>query len=340
MDQSSPKPGRTETFISLSVMGLLVAIAAGVLWRQADFNPAVLVFEPHNQGRELPVVAAGSKASVPDLVALPDDIGSMGPPETFGPDRLADKINGKAPLYLSAGFKKLSSQRFVLKERAGQWFELNVYRLGNPKGAFAVFSVQRRSDARTAGITRHSYGTGNALFVVHGPFYLELIGSRATDALRDAMTRVAQEFVRRHWVETESEDPGDLFPTQGLDRGSITLLAEDAFGFAGLDQVTTAIYNLDGNEVMAFASRRKSPEAARELAGAYRIFLKRFGGQDVSGEKEVVSGGRLVRIMDAYELIFARGPYLAGVHEASDVASALELGHRLAAAIQEKEADP
>lgn len=315
-------------------MALLVVIAGGILWRQADFNPAVSVFTAGAGGERLPAVDPGPRASAPNLVPLPDDVRPMGPPETFGPDRLADKIDGKAPLYLSAGFRELASQRFVLAGQPDQWFEFHRYRLVDSRGAFAVFSAQRRSDARPADITRHSYGTENALFVTHGPFYLELIGSGSSGALRDAMMRTAQAFVRSHRVTAASREPGDLFSPGGLDRGSITLLAEDAFGFAGLDQVTTALYRLGGKELMAFVSRRDSAREAAELADAYLVFLERFGAEDFSGKVPPdLSGARLVRVIDTWELVFTSGPVLAGVHEAPDADAALALSRRLAAAL-------
>ncbi len=332
MKRSASKPGRTETLISLSVMALLAVIAAGVVMRQAHFSPAVQAFRPG--AGEPPAAGAGTGVPATDLVALPDEIRPMGPPQTFGPDRLADKIDGKAPLYLSAGFQELISQRFVLTGQPDQWFEFNRYRMGDPRGAFAVFSTQRRSGARRADVTRHSYGTANALFAVHGPYYLELIGSGSGDALRDAMTLAAQAFVRAHRVAAASQEPGDLFPAEGLDRGSITLLTEDAFGFAGLNQITTAVYRLDGKELMAFVSRRRDAREATELADAYLVFLKRFGARDFSQKiPPDLPGARLVRVMDAWELVFTAGPVLAGVHDAPDLEAALELGRRLAAAV-------
>jgi len=311
-------------------MGLLAVIAAGILMRQAHFNPAVGVFSAGAGGGALPAPAA-------DLVVLPALLRPMGPPQVFGPDRLADKIDGKAPLYLSAGFQELASQRFVLAGQPDQWFAFNRYRMGDPGGAFAVFSAQRRSGAHAADVTKYSYGTENALFVAHGPYYLELVGSGPGDALRRAMMQAAQAFVRGHRVADVSEEPGDLFPPRGLDRGSVTLLAEDAFGFAGLDRVTTAMYHLDGKELMAFAARRSGPREAAQLAEAYLVFLRRFGAEDFTGKMPPdLAGARLVRIMDAWELVFTRGPILAGVHEAPDASSALELGRRLAAAIGKK----
>ncbi len=337
MKPAASKPGKTETLVSLVTMALLVVIAAGVLMRQAHFNPAVRVFVDGGGSEAPPAADEHPAPPAADLVALPALLHPMGPPETFGPDRLADKIDGKAPLYLSAGFRKLVSQRFALKDKPGRWFAFNRYRMRDPQAAFAVFSAQRRSDARRLAITRHSYATANALFVVHGPDYLELVGSGPGDALHEAMRRAAQAFVRSHHVAAAVREPGDLFPPGGLDPGSITLLAENAFGFAGLDRVTTALYRLDGKDLMAFVSRRGSARDAAELADAYLVFLKRFGAEDFSGKVPPgLPGARLVRVIDTWELVFTVGPVLTGVHEAPDAAAALALGRRLAAAIGEK----
>ena len=57
---------------------------------------------------------------------------------------LSDKINGKAELYLAAGFARLETQRFALTDNPGQWMERYLYDMGQHANAFSVFSAQRR----------------------------------------------------------------------------------------------------------------------------------------------------------------------------------------------------
>ena len=97
---------RMETCSGVGILLCLVAVAAGVFLRQFSFNPAVLV--ARNAGLQM------RQQSQPpsDFASLPPELKPFGPPETFAPDNLYDKIDGKAELYLAAGFVRLHCQRF------------------------------------------------------------------------------------------------------------------------------------------------------------------------------------------------------------------------------------
>jgi len=123
-----------------------------------------------------------------------------------------------------------------------------------------------------------------------------------------------------------------LFPGNGLQAGSIRLQAANAFGFDRLDNVFTARYTLNGATATAFFSRRDSALAAADLAAAYAGFLLHYGGAERPGAPPA---GRLIAIMDAFELIFTAGPFLAGVHEAPDPATAQTLAAMLRARLTE-----
>jgi chemotaxis regulatin CheY-phosphate phosphatase CheZ len=67
----------------------------------------------------------------------------------------------------------------------------------------------------------------------------------------------------------------------------------------------------------AFMSQRESEEESRNLARNYRDFLVSFGAQKVDLNIELPEV-YVLKIFDSLEAVFTRGPYLAGVHEASD----------------------
>ena len=64
---------------------------------------------------------------------LPQGLKPLTAPETFKADTLSDKIDGKAELYLSAGFNRLFSQRFRDEKASDLWIEAFVYDMGNGK---------------------------------------------------------------------------------------------------------------------------------------------------------------------------------------------------------------
>ena len=125
-----------------------------------------------------------------------------------------------------------------------------------------------------------------------------------------------------------------LFPKTGLVETSISLISADAFGVAGLDRMFTATYSIAGAEMTAFLSRRADPQEAAGLAGSYVDFLKAYGGE-VQASGDPVPGATVVTILDMYEVVFAEGPFLAGVHEAPDRDKAVMLAKELAAKLKE-----
>jgi hypothetical protein len=102
------------------------------------------------------------------FVPLPEGIQPFAATEIFETNNLSDKINGKAELYLSAGFNRLVSQRFRDERATDLWMEVFVYNMGNNQKAFSVFSSQRREDMEPLGLAKYACRTSNALFLVQG----------------------------------------------------------------------------------------------------------------------------------------------------------------------------
>ncbi|MEZ4550883.1 MAG: DUF6599 family protein [Desulfobacterales bacterium] len=319
------QPGTIETRIFLAVMALLVIVAGGVCLRQFRFNPAVVALRPDAHQPVLSVVA--------DQAALLDTTGTgivpFSPPEHFGPDTLYEKIDGRADLYLAAGFISLNTQRFVLDRTADKWIELFVYDMGAAPNAYSVFSMQRREDARPIELAPAAYGTENAVFMAHGKFYLEMIAMDDSLELQKAMEGLARVFINAHG-DTATQPPGaDLFPQAGSQPGTLQLISANAFGYARLDQVYTCAYPVDGRLLTAFVSDRQTAEAASALVDAYRNGLLTYGATRVDASF-LVDGAAVMRFFDTYEIVFSRGPYLAGVHEAVSLEAAAALARRLA----------
>ncbi len=319
----------TEKLMSLGILSVLALIAVGIFIVQSEFNPAVvqLYSEPLLNGQSLPASPVPTPAAI---MPLPKGFSVMTPAETFEPRTLSDKINGKAELYLSAGFKRLQSQRFADDSASDRWFEIFVFDMATQDNAFAVYSSQQREDAVPVDLGPYAYTTANALFWVHGPYYLELIASQDSDDARESMLQIAKNFNQITAVDTRKVKETDLFPPHDLDRKSITLIPTDAFGMANFDRVLVADYTTGGILLSAFVSNRESPAAATRLAESYRQFLVAFGGKETEAE-----GLFIVEILDAYEIIFTHGPYIAGIHEATDRDRAMELARSLMGSIED-----
>jgi len=321
------KYSRQQTASSLAILLILVVTATGIFWAQFNYNPAVL-----QTGSFLSPPAKDKDASLTALaksiIPLPPGMVPLTLPETFDAQNLSDKINGKAELYLSAGFVGLNSQRVKDRKDASLWIEAYLYDMGNGQNAFSVFSAQRREGAATLDLTPYAYRTQNALFLVHGSFYIEIIASEATDHAFNSMKLLAENFIHNTAAQTVTIQEKELFPVEGLVADSISLISTDAFGFDRLNQIYAAEYEFEQYQMMAFLSRRRETREAQDLASAYQKFLETFGGQTIDADLPI-KNAKLVEILETYEIIFSCGPYIAGVREADNKELAIHLALQL-----------
>ena len=79
--------------------------------------------------------------------------------------------------------------------------------------AFSVFSLQRRAEGKTIGLTPFAYQTDNAIYFVSGRYYVEAVTAMPVPAMMAGMMAMAQQFVAAHppgpWVIPE------LLPVSG-----------------------------------------------------------------------------------------------------------------------------
>ena len=327
MIQENRSSDRRQTVLSMVILSVLVLIATGIVISQTRINPAILqkdaLLPATSMTRQSP-----PPASIEAFIPLPPNLKPLTALETFDAAALSDKINGKAELYLSAGFSGLISQRYRDNDTSDLWIEAFVYDMGSGQNAFAVFSAQRRENAESLDLTRYAYRSPNAVFLIHGQYYLEFIASQASNQVLQSMELLAATFIRNTQTATTTIAEEDLFPKADLIAGSIALIAADAFGYEQLDQVYTAEYRLDDQPVMGYLARRRTPDEARELAASYGRFLLNFGGQKLE-QQLTIKNAQMIEILDTYEIIFSHGPFLAGVREAANREQAENLAIRL-----------
>jgi Family of unknown function (DUF6599) len=329
MSQSGNERDGTEQRVGLVILLCLAGIAAGVFLKQFFFNPAVRVATT-----AAPVaartVSSASSGETPTI--QPPDLSAFSAPETFTADNLYDKIDGKADLYLTAGFVQLRCQRFALKAAKGDWMEWFVYDMGALPGAFAVFSLQRRADAQAFDLTPFAYQTQNSLYFVCGRYYIEAVTAMPTEPMMAAMRAMARQFVAAHPPGAMQIPELKLFPPDSLETGSQGLQVADAFGFDQFTNVFTAQYRLPNGatnaEVLAYLEITKTAAAATVLRNAYRSFLLANGGKEMdAGDTGAL--GKPINFMDSIEIVFADGNVVAGVHAAPDLASAAKVAQQL-----------
>jgi len=116
--QKKKKPKKSETFLGIVLLLILTVIAAVIFSQQYQYNPAVVALRA-------PLTFSQKVASKADPgLATPEGMTPLTPVEVFKAQNLSDKINGKADLYLSAGFRGLQSQRFKIDSDPDSWLEI------------------------------------------------------------------------------------------------------------------------------------------------------------------------------------------------------------------------
>jgi hypothetical protein len=326
-------PGPGEKAVSASVVVVVAGVLVGMFLQQARFSPAVQVAG---------ALAAAAPASVgrQDLLSpWPAGSAPMGASEAFSAATLSDKIDGKAELYLSAGFVRLDCQRIRMGADPDSWIEMFVFDMGTPSNAFSVWSSQKRPDASDAGLADYSYRAENELCLVHGKFYVEMVGADARPSTLQGAEGLARAFVDRTAV-TEHANMGSeqaLFPKENQIPGSVALVSSDVFGSDRLKSVFLGRYKEGADEVTLFMARRNAPaNALREAADLRTFLVQDCGGKEVApkgfqspgiadaGRTHAPSAGALtiVDMGGGFDAVFVSGPYLAGVHQAASQAVA------------------
>jgi hypothetical protein len=326
-------PTVRERRLSVILLGILALVAGGMLWTQSRFDAGSWREQARSAmpGGEKRSSVAPPEPQAEDKADDADGVVPVTPEERYGPNTLSDKIDGKADLYLSAGFQSLASRRFSLAGDRRRWMERNVYDMGGFRGAYAVYSSQRRSNIQPVTWTGHGYLAGNALFFVHGPYYVEIIGAEASDSVRQGLESLAEAFIGAHAVQAVDPVELQLLPRDHRIAHSLKLTARAAFGIQGLDWIFSAAYSAsqDQDQALAFVSQRKSPAEAAALADKFHAFWLEFGGTEIE-QQAGPQGVRGVFILDNYEICLVHGKYLIGVHEATN----LEFGMRLVEQLQ------
>lgn len=309
------QPSARETAAAFAVLAVLGSVLAWMLVTQAHFSPAVsLAFQ--TEGAAAP---ASSRSKIPDLLSpWPAALRPMSAAEAFSPADLSDKIDGKAEVYLAAGVAGLRCQRIALSGAPASWIEFFVYDMGKPANAFSVFSSQKRPGVTDVALGDYAYRADNQLVLVHGPNYVELVGTDESPATVGAETALAQAYIAATTVSAHADVSADAarFPPEGLVADSVRLLSADVFGFDGLKDVFVAHYRDGKDEVTLFIARRPSAIDAGASAEALRgFFISDCGGREI-GRPQSPPGAVIIDEGQSFEGVFTSGAFLLGVHQA------------------------
>ena len=313
MEPSQAGSKLAEKTVGFCLIILLALVAAAIFLSQFYYDPERL-----NLDLAGTVPQAGRQDIKTELLSLlPSGFEAKTEPEVFDGDSLYEKINGKADMYLQAGFKKLRCLRFADVRDESSWAEIFIYDMGRVRNAFAVFSAQRRANTTALPIGRFAYKAGNSIFFTTAGNYVEILTGSDSQKLFDAMLTVGENIIKISPNTNNSISELTLFPKQNLVDLSFKLYLRDAFGFAGIDNVYTAQYQLNGQRITAFISVRQNSQQAQKIAQQFRDFFTENGAVSVTAfDKDLT--GLVLNFYDSIEIVFAAENYVAGLHQAED----------------------
>lgn len=327
-----------EKAAGYTILAVLAITAVWIFISQAQFNPAVIVAMNHPKGADRVVTGqqAGAASLTASYLADMQGFAALSPAESYTPETLSDKIDGKAELYLASGFQEMSCRAFAIGDTGQARVEIYLYAMESPKDAFAVFSGQRRSGGEPLPLAANAYATENAFFLTRDRFYVELVADQASPEVRPALEALTQALLATLPQEEGAQSAdADLFPAKGLRKDSVRLAVSDALGMEGLENVYTADYSLEHGEADAFLAVRQSPEEAQAQAQAYVKFLASNGFTETK-PAGAPPGATVMALDTMVQVVMAKGRILAGVHDAVSAQAALELADEVATAVEGK----
>jgi len=300
--------GHTESVISICLLGVLLLIGLGVIIKQSYYSGSKSGMETATGQKS----GAGEKAKEILLALKPVGFEGSAKVAAYNNANLYEKIDGKADQYIEAGFQGLFTRLFTHKNDNTPGMELYLFDMGNVRNAFSIYSMQKRPGVESADGLEFGYKTSNSLYFACGKYYAEFIGFSESGELVKVMTQIAKDIQASLQVDNTAIPEFALFPQQGLVPNSFKLYTKNAFGFEGLTDTFTAQYDIDGQGVTAFLSRRSTAAEASDVLSKYHKFLLENGGRDIPIDSSQI---KYVDIGGSIEIIFSQGPFVGGIHE-------------------------
>jgi len=332
MGPARHRPKRPESAISTLILVILVLIAIGIFIRQSSYDLSRFGIVATSIKPVSEKAQADNKTEMDLSLFAPAGLEEPSETEVYSSENLFEKINGKAPLYTESGFKKLYTQRFASEEDPSLAMELFLFDMGGIKNAFSVYSVQKRADGKDLPDMGFAYKTANAMYLVQGRYYIEIVGWSQSARLSEAMTEAAEKIIRKFSSPAAGSIPElNLFDAEDIVPGSFKLYLSGAFGFEGLTDTFSAQYKTDAETVTVFFSKQPARQQARKLAESYYKFLLDNGGKARPTDSKAVkeTEGKVVDLYGDVEIIFLTGSFAGGVHAAQSQPAAEDAACRL-----------
>jgi hypothetical protein len=295
-----------QTVISWFLLILLVLIAVVIGFKQKSYQKS---------GSDSAILSADLFAG--NFTAA-EDI------ENYNSSSLYEKIDGKADLYLGNGFVSLQCRRFTDKTKKDSWAEVYLYDMADGENAFAVYSLQKRSESSPLDWVQFGYSASDSVYAAFGNYYMEIILSSQDNSLLASAQNAARQLSSAISAGRTQIPILGFFPAENLVADSFKFIKADAFGCNDLKNIFTAKYKINGNDITAYLSKN-SP--ADTYAKYYR-FLIDNGAKDLQHNIKLPDS-KAVELFGTNEIFFVTDGFLAGVRGSAPIDDLQKLAEKL-----------
>ena len=324
-----------QSTISLIILLILLTIAAAIYRQQSRYDRWLFALDPN-----LLDTAAGSATTTPGVAlnalrqTCQASSWAAGPIESFDPDNVYEKINGKDQTFFSFGFSALHVVTLSSPAQPDHSFEVFVYDMAEPHNAFGIFSHLRTDDPPWSQPDVLGLAAANAVFFIKGQYYLSLIGSDTAEPLMTSLHATARNLLQLLPGSSKTPSVCDVFPTTDLLAHGIGYNPSNFLATDFLDKVFTASYHIGPTELTCYLSDRQTSPASAHTLEKLSQFWSAAQAETIADQSSGSAGMLIVKLFDTYEIAFATGRFLGGITEAQDLQAARSLAQQLAQAAQ------
>jgi len=240
---------------------VVLAVYLGPAALAVSFVPTAFALCPGHTAAS--VSAAGMTEFFPELEGWAKE----GEPELYIPDDLFEYIDGAADLYLSYAFEELAMTSYAGGDKRSLTIE--IYRHGDLRNAFGIYSQERPKDGRFVAIGTEGYYDKGVLNFFHGPYYIKITGFYLGEDDERALTTAAEEVARR--LEQNPVFPEVLacFPPENKIAHTECFVAANVLGYGFLHSAYAADYDIGGSTTRVFIFEGKDENDARKMFDEY-----------------------------------------------------------------------
>jgi len=267
--------------------------------------------------------AEGSAPSGPPIKGDPLEVNlpgttPMSDTEFYGPDNLFEKIDGRAPAYLTFNFQQLRCRSFSVTGAAGSYVDVYEYRFDTPINAFGMFAIERDTNGKKIDFAPDGYSGELGYYFRQGVVYVQIIASDQNAKTMALAQALARDRAKNLKADDSGLDGRRQLPSTGLDPATVQFVQENAQGQDFLKNVFQAVYDYKGKKLPFFIMVTK-PEDAAAAFKSFQEFCGKFGGTakslpDVNGAK-IFSAENF----GTYKVVFQRNGQIGGVFDADDI---------------------